>query len=364
MCVQQTSDGGYVIGGGTMSFGGWDEDVWLIKTDENGDSLWSKIYGGNTEDYAYIVRQTEDNGFFLAGYTDSYGGGNRDIWLVRTNEVGDLLWTKTIGGTGFEACYGAQLVQDGGYIITGYQTDEVMTDYELWLLRVEYPQKITLEPQSTPVVIPASGGSFMYNVEVANNMQTAETFDIWVNVVVPWGSQFTTLGPVEITMSSGGSIDRWRTQDVPPNAPGGEYQVKGFVGDYPWTIVHSDSFTFTKEGAGGEWLGPEGWICTGELFPGDVEAEELQPTEFALHGAYPNPFNSTTTIRFSLPTAGIVNLTIYDTSGRQVSTAVDGWRKMGMHDLTWDANEFSSGIYFYHLKMEEVSMVRKMVFLK
>ncbi|MCX6601479.1 MAG: hypothetical protein NT025_07940 [bacterium] len=82
--VRQTGDGGYIVVGQTNSFGAGDADIWLLKTNANGDSLWSRTFGGLAFDGAYFVRQTTDSGFVLAGFTESFGTGGRDFWLVKT----------------------------------------------------------------------------------------------------------------------------------------------------------------------------------------------------------------------------------------------------------------------------------------
>jgi len=114
-CVQQTSDGGYVITGTTLSYGEGKADLWLIKTDTIGDTLWSKTHGrANTNDAGYFVRQTIDGGYIVAGrLSDS-------IWLLKTNNLGDTLWTKSFGSY---AGYCIQETNDGGYILTGREGD-------------------------------------------------------------------------------------------------------------------------------------------------------------------------------------------------------------------------------------------------
>jgi hypothetical protein len=81
--VQQTSDGGYIIAGYTRSSGAGNADVWLINTSSSGIAAWDKTLGGPNSDYGWSVGQTSDGGCIIAGYTDSYGAGGYDIWLVK-----------------------------------------------------------------------------------------------------------------------------------------------------------------------------------------------------------------------------------------------------------------------------------------
>lgn len=98
--VQQTSDGGFIALGYTLSFGSGQSDVYIIKTDASGNIQWTKVYGGSTFDYGYAINQLPDNGYIIAGETESYGfgGGKPDMYIMRLDPVGDTLWTKTYGG--------------------------------------------------------------------------------------------------------------------------------------------------------------------------------------------------------------------------------------------------------------------------
>ena len=117
--IQQTNDGGYIITGFSDSFGEPNRNVYLIKTDPNGDSLWQKTFGGIGNDYGYSVQQTTDSGFIITGFTDSFGDGDWDIYLIRTDPNGNCLWEKTFGGSNFDAAYSLQQTTDGGFIIVG-----------------------------------------------------------------------------------------------------------------------------------------------------------------------------------------------------------------------------------------------------
>ncbi len=119
LSVQQTHDGGYIIAGSSLSFGAGNHDVYLVKTDAKGDSLWTKTYGGGDIDFGYSVQQTVDKGYVITGKTSSFGNGGEDLYLIRTNEMGSVLWTKTYGGFTSEWGKSMCLVGDGGIIISG-----------------------------------------------------------------------------------------------------------------------------------------------------------------------------------------------------------------------------------------------------
>lgn len=99
--VQQTSDGGFIISGETYSFGAGATDVYLIRTNSNGDTLWTKTYGGADGDYGYSVQQTGEGGFIIVGYRCSTIS-TVDVYLLRTDSNGDTLWTRTYGGDDFD----------------------------------------------------------------------------------------------------------------------------------------------------------------------------------------------------------------------------------------------------------------------
>jgi len=118
--VQQTTDGGYIITGFTFSFGIGTINVYLIKTDANGDTLWTKTYGGYGDDEGYDIQQTTDSGYIITGATGSFGAGGSDIYLIKTKSNGDTLWTKIYGESFFDEGLSVQQTNDGSYIIAGY----------------------------------------------------------------------------------------------------------------------------------------------------------------------------------------------------------------------------------------------------
>jgi ribosomal protein S11 len=133
--VQQTSDGGYIVAGYTYSFSAG--DILLIKTDANGNIIWAKTYGGTYWDEAYSVQQTSDGGYIVAGYTDSFGAGGSDIFLIKTDANGNVIWAKTYGGTYYDYAYSVQQISDGGYIVAGYTYSFGAGYYDIFLIKTD-----------------------------------------------------------------------------------------------------------------------------------------------------------------------------------------------------------------------------------
>jgi hypothetical protein len=117
--VRQTADGGYIVTGYTRSFDASSYDVWLIKTDEVGDLEWQEFYGGNGDDRTIYGEQTHDGGYILTGYTKSFGAGGWDVFLVRADPSGEVSWHKTFGGKGEDTGYTVRQTSDRGFILTG-----------------------------------------------------------------------------------------------------------------------------------------------------------------------------------------------------------------------------------------------------
>jgi hypothetical protein len=133
---------------------------------------------------------------------------------------------------------------------------------------------------------------------------------------------------------------------------------------YPDDVWDSDNFTFEKLEVG-DGAPVNNWLNTGESL--DLwfsKSVEPVPAEFVLFRAYPNPFNPTTNIGFTLPEAQEVSLVVFDLAGREVADLVDGWRDAGMHEVTFDGSDLASGIYLYRLQVGQFSYSQKLVHLK
>ena|GEM_PF-4228367 len=115
----QTSEGGYIIVGSTESYGNGAYDVYMIKTDSKGDLIWEKTFGGKSDDFGESIDETFDGGFIIAGITGSKGAGGHDYYLVKLDKRGNLRWERTFGGRKNEFCKSVQQTSDGGYILVG-----------------------------------------------------------------------------------------------------------------------------------------------------------------------------------------------------------------------------------------------------
>jgi hypothetical protein len=134
--VVQTPDGGFAVVG---YFGGADQDdAWLIRTDADGDTLWTRTYGSDQEsDYGFALAMTPDHGFVFTGRTYSYGGALGNLWLVRTDSVGDTMWIKSYGGSDFEDGQSVVRTADGGFAVTGGTKSFGAGDYDAWLIKID-----------------------------------------------------------------------------------------------------------------------------------------------------------------------------------------------------------------------------------
>jgi len=153
--VVETDDGGYVVVGSTNSsdldvdfnYGGY--DVWVIRLDSNGDMIWEQTYGGSDDENSHEICKTRDGGYVIAGQTGSGDGnvigyhGNYDFWVIKVDDTGNLIWQNALGGTNFDRAGSVQLTNDNGFILAGmtYSNDGDVTtnngEADVWLLKLD-----------------------------------------------------------------------------------------------------------------------------------------------------------------------------------------------------------------------------------
>ena len=387
-CVQQTQDGGYVIGGTTCSFGVGNCVVYLIKTDSIGDTVWTRTHGGPLSDRGRSVQQTQDGGYIIAGSTWNFGAESGDVYLIKTDSLGHTVWERTYGGSRLDYGECVQQTQDGGYIISGYTEFFGASWHDVYLVKTD--------SLGDTVWTRAYGGSDEDYGECVRQTQDrgyiiageycfgpgdchgyvikADSLGhvLWENTYVTWGSWSSVL----------------QTQD-------GGYIIAGCGwsgAGYDVYLVRIDSFgnaLWTRTYGGSNWdrgrsveqTSDGGYIIAGvtaSFGAGSYDVYLIKTDEDGLTGTEeqnakvkienaklyqntPNPFQKSTVISYSLPTATEVSLEVYDITGRLVDTLVNERQQPGIHQVRWHRKANPSGVYFYRLKAGEFVYTKKMV---
>ena len=135
--IHQTSDGGYVVTGQTQSFGAGDHDLLVLKLSSIGEIEWQKTYGGPEREDFYSINQTNDEGYVVAGSTESDGAGDFDFWVFKLSPIGEIEWQKTYGGSNIDFLYSIHQSTDEGYIITGLTESFSAGDSDIWVLKLD-----------------------------------------------------------------------------------------------------------------------------------------------------------------------------------------------------------------------------------
>lgn len=242
--------------------------------------------------------------------------------------------------------------------------DGTVADMGAFFYDQSIPVRILLTPHDAPLEIPPEGGSFDYSIQVTNIDPVTQLVGIWCDVTLPNGTIYgPVLGPVSVSLDSGVTISRIRTQTVPAGAPPGLYAYNSYA--VAASDTSTDSFPFVKSESG-ELGGLSGWMNCGESFDelAADQTEALIPEIFSLDQNYPNPFNPITTIRYGLPEPSLVHINVYDVAGRLVTTLINGWRDEGYHKVTLDASHLTSGVYIYRLYAGDFTAAGKMVLMK
>jgi hypothetical protein len=193
--IQQTKDGGYIIGGATNSFGAGSDDGYIIKTDSLGNLLWSETIGGTGQDYIESIRQTKDGGYIVLAYTWSFGVAG-DEYIIKTDSVGAILWTKILNGTNNQNTDQVQQTTDGGFIISGVTTSVFLMKVDsignsLWVKT--YQDSANHYSISGGAIIPTSDGGYMVSgyLNMYSNAKIALFFKTNSNGDVLWAKNFS-----------------------------------------------------------------------------------------------------------------------------------------------------------------------------
>lgn len=342
-CVQQALDGGYVILGRTESFGNGSYDFWLIRTSATGHLIWEQTYGGNADDLGYTLHQTPDGGFLLAGYTGSYGAGMMDLWLIQTDELGQEQWSRTYGGRHDDYGASVDLTSDGGYIIAG-ETHSFGNDAgDAWLIKTDLLGQAewskTFGGNGCDGAFPAAqsndGGFIM--VGWTESYGTGDS-DIWLIKTDETGAEM-------LNATYGGPGMDWGLglQETPDGRcliTGFEYN--GLENGFDLALIDDDLIENGIGGSGGD----------------------TPPQRLTLYSAYPNPFNDQTTLSFDLTAESDITMDVFDIRGRPVQALARGRYDAGNYRIPFEADNLPSGVYIIRLLTDGQLQTRKCQLLR
>lgn len=155
---------GYIVAGNTTAYliGMYDSDVLVLRLDLDGNIIWQKTYVGEKDEWANFVKQTDEGGFIVVGETYSFGAGNRDIWTLKLDGNGDIIWQKTYGNRDNDSANSIWQTDDGGYIVAGNTEDD------FWVLKLDANGEI---PNCSPM---AKSYGTVTNASVEAQVYTAD----------------------------------------------------------------------------------------------------------------------------------------------------------------------------------------------
>ena len=245
--VQQTSEGGYIIIGSTNSYGAGAHDFWVIKLSSTGEIEWQRVFGGSNEECANSIKQTTDGGYIVAGSTRSFGNGFYDILILKLDSSGLIEWERTYGGTSEEEAYSIKQTNDGGYIVAGYTSSFGAGFRDFLILKLDQNGDIdplcgltgisnatvsdtSVSPQDTDASIEDT------NATVRNTYVTPENTNATVEIICEAKEYSLT-----ISATIGGTTDPGQATYIYDSGvevnitaiPDSNYRFSGWTGDVP-----------------------------------------------------------------------------------------------------------------------------------
>ena len=406
--VDQTSDGGFIIGAIRL-MGSYPfieppvSDAWIIKTDLNGDTVWTRSINMGGNEYCTSISQTTDFGFILTGAVNSESCGptweineltspdTGSTWLTKMDFNGNIVWTKSF----FPKSNGNNVIQtsDGGFLITGCifpdinsnQSDILLikTDVNgdtLWTNAVgtanydvgfcirETSDGYLVSGQTKPVgqpydallIITDFGGDMIWYKIFGGQLSDA-AFNLEVS-----SDGYYMAGATNGTWWVTNSADMWTFKTDLDGSLLWEniYDINTSDILYSGTLCFDEGYIVTgttSYGFGGDiWLAKIGTEVSGVT----IYDNQNRVSHYVLSQNYPNPFNPRTKIKYELHEPILVSVRVYNALGEMIVELVNEKKQSGNYEVEFDATEFPSGIYFCRLKTEKYCETRKMVLLK
>ena len=219
------SNDGYALAGSTNSSGQGQTDAWLVITDPDGSVKFNRTYGGLFSDIAYSIATTNDGGYVLAGSTTSYGAGKADVWLVKVDSLGNMQWNKTYGGPLADQCRSLIVTKDGGYALLCHTASYGAGNTDVWLIKVDSLGNMDwnqtyggIGAESVSTIIGTSEGGYV--LSCSSTSFGAGSADFWLIKV-------DSFGKMEWNRTYGGSGTEYANSVVATHDGG--YAVAGSV---------------------------------------------------------------------------------------------------------------------------------------
>ncbi|MCX6276456.1 MAG: T9SS type A sorting domain-containing protein [Bacteroidetes bacterium] len=259
--MEQTADGGYILGGNSDSGVGGDKtqpnrgavDYWIIKTDSLGNKIWDKRYGGTDDEYLVSVLQTSDGGYIIGGYSGSGIGGDKtqinrgynDYWIVRTDSIGTVLWDKDFGGTDYDFMTNLLIADDGGFLLGGSSTSPTGPDKtqntwgatDVWLIKTDsLGNKIWdadyggVDYDQLNSFCKSADGGYMLGCYSASGISGNKTQNTW-GLGDVWLLKITDTGTIQWDKDFGGTDTEDGVGSVFQNSDGGYFVISNSFSD-------------------------------------------------------------------------------------------------------------------------------------
>jgi hypothetical protein len=392
--------GDFVIVGYTTSLGAGKEDVYVVRIDADGDTVWTRTYGGSAPDEARAVCAAGDGDVVVAGRTESFGAGNGDVYVLRVDAAGDTVWTHTYGGA--ECDWGQSVCETyDGYYAVGGTTASNTANRDIVVLKIDpdgvaaWQKYFGLTGSVSPdwgmaVCASPDSGVTLAGYQAAEGVDPGDAVILGVSKAGTqvyyrkYGSAYYQYGCGICPTHDGGFVICGcnKNPDTQKNdllllkrMAGSGWQwtkiVGGALSDWGSSVIQTQAGCFLVAGHTASFGsgGLDGWLVKlcdatasvddrGERGGGTLD---LVPD--------PNPFGCGTTIRFRIPTAGQVTLAIYDVSGRRVALLADGARAAGEFASAWDGRDLAGrevgpGIYLARVVAGGVCETQKLILLR
>ena len=380
--ADETADGGFVIVG-SSNF-----TCLLFKVDSNGNFKWSKLYYGAIE--GFDVKQTADGGFCIASAMDDGIGINQDMLLIKTDNAGDFLWAQSYSAGDFEAACNVKQISDGGFIISGIEGNVYLSNYDVFLVRTdslgnmvwaksfggprwEYPAWVDQTSDGGFV----SGGSWSYN-----NIPDYYLLKTDSSGTLQWSNRYGTstseysFGSGQKTSDQGfvmtaSTLMGFGTSDfllIKTDSLGnsGCYQTVAptivatlSVQVFPQFLMTSTAGSIASAFPIVSSVGNDSVLCYNS--PTGIYEASANNTSLSV---YPNPFSNSTIISFSLLQSQNISLRVFDMNGRLISILADKIFDAGENEILWNADEVNAGIYFLQLQSSENVQTKKLILTK